>query len=58
MIVQQYRHDYPPDLDWPTQFDGINNVAWLAVILLLADVVVEAVRDAVRPADPAPPDDA
>ncbi len=58
VIVQQYRHNYPSDLDWPTQFDGINDIAWLAVILLLADVVVEAVRrhGGHRPA-PAPPDD-
>ncbi len=59
VIVQQYRHNYPSDLDWPTQFDGINDVAWLAVILLLADVVVEAVRRrGVHRPTPAPPDDA
>ena len=58
VIVQQYRYSYPSDLDWPTQFDGINDVAWLAVILLLADVVVEAVRRrGVRGPSPAPPDD-
>jgi len=52
-------YGYPSDLDWPTQFDGINDVAWLAVILLLADVVVEAVRRrGVRGPSPAPPDDA
>ena len=44
VIVQQHRHDYPSDLDWPGYFTRINNVAWLAVILLLADVVVEALR--------------
>jgi arabinofuranan 3-O-arabinosyltransferase len=59
VIVQQYRHNYPSDLDWPTQFDGINDVAWLAVILLLADVVVEAVRRrGVHRPTPAPPEDA
>ena len=44
VVVQQYRYDYPPDLDWPGHFQRINNLAWLAVILLLADVVVEALR--------------
>jgi arabinofuranan 3-O-arabinosyltransferase len=44
VLVQQYRHDSPADLDWPGKFSGINNVAWLAVVLLLADVVVEALR--------------
>jgi hypothetical protein len=44
VIVQQHRYGYPSDLDWPPQFTRINEVAWLAVILLLADVVVERVR--------------
>jgi hypothetical protein len=44
VIVQQQRHHYPPDLDWPPQFTKINQIAWLAVILLLADVVVEWLR--------------
>jgi hypothetical protein len=44
VIVQQRRYGYPSDLDWPPQFTRINEVAWLAVILLLADVVVERVR--------------
>jgi hypothetical protein len=59
VIVQQYRYNYPSDLDWPTRFDGINDVAWLAVILLLADVVVESVRRRrVRTPAPVPTDDA
>ena len=44
VVVQQYRHDYPADLDWPGKFYDINNVAWLAVILLVADLAVELVR--------------
>ena len=36
------------------QFDGINDLAWLAVILLLADVVVEALRDDGRSASARP----
>ena len=52
VVVQQYRHDYPADLDWPGKFYDINNVAWLAVILLLADLAVERVRK--RAANDAP----
>ncbi len=44
VIVQQHRHHYPSDLDWPPQFTRVNEIAWLAVILLLADVVVEWLR--------------
>jgi arabinofuranan 3-O-arabinosyltransferase len=44
VIVQQHRYGYPSDLDWPPQFTRINEVAWLAVVLLLADVVVERIR--------------
>jgi hypothetical protein len=52
VIVQQHRHHYPPDLDWPPQFTRINEIAWLAVILLVADVVVEWLRRR-RPVDDA-----
>jgi len=44
VVVQQYRYDYVADLDWPGRFTSVNNLAWLAVVLLLADVVVELVR--------------
>jgi hypothetical protein len=44
VIVQQRRYGYPADLDWPPQFTGINEIAWLAIVLLLADVVIERVR--------------
>ena len=52
VIVQQYRHDYPSDLDWPGYFTRVNNLAWLAVILLLADVVVERLRGTGRANEP------
>lgn len=44
VIVQQYRHDYVADLDWPGRFTAVNNLVWLAVILLLADAVIERLR--------------
>ncbi len=44
VVVQQYRHDYVADLDWPGRFASVNDLAWLAVVLLLADVVIEVLR--------------
>ncbi len=56
VVVQQYRYHYVPDLDWPGRFERINDLAWLAVILLLADVVVAFVRrrSLSRPSDSPP----
>jgi hypothetical protein len=48
VIVQQYRHDYVADLDWPGRFTSVNDLAWLAVVLLLADVVIEVLRRRAR----------
>jgi hypothetical protein len=56
VIVQQHRYGYPSDLDWPPQFTRINEVAWLSMILLLADVVVARVRRSDRAPAPAPDD--
>jgi arabinofuranan 3-O-arabinosyltransferase len=44
VIVQQYRYDYVADLDWPGRFTSVNDLAWLAVVLLLTDVVIEVLR--------------
>jgi len=44
VIVQQHRYDYVSDLDWPNRFQRINDVAWLAVLLLLTDVLVQWAR--------------
>jgi arabinofuranan 3-O-arabinosyltransferase len=44
VVAQQYRYDYVADLDWPGRFTKVNDVAWLAVVLLLADVVIAALR--------------
>ena len=57
MIVQQHRYGYPSDLDWPPQFTRINEVAWLSVVLLLADVVVERVRRSAPAPEAAPATD-
>ena len=44
MTVQQYRHRYTPDFFWLTHFDRVQEIAWLAVILLACDALVEVVR--------------
>ncbi len=44
VVIQQSRHVYPSVFEWPTFFDGVHAVAWLAVVLLAADAVVELVR--------------
>jgi arabinofuranan 3-O-arabinosyltransferase len=45
VVVQQLRHGYPTIASWPSQFDAVADLAWLAVWLLAADVVVQRVRD-------------
>ena len=40
----QYRHNYPPQFEWPLNFDRVRNVAWIAVVLLVVDVLVGSVR--------------
>jgi arabinofuranan 3-O-arabinosyltransferase len=44
VIVQQHRFDYVSDLDWPNRFRRINDIAWLAVLLLFTDVLVQWAR--------------
>jgi hypothetical protein len=44
VIVQQYRHRYAYEFFWVDHFTRASNVAWLAVLLLTADAVVELVR--------------
>lgn len=44
ILIQQSRYWYPAIFEWPTFFDRVHIVGWLAVVLLAADVVVEHVR--------------
>ena len=53
VIVQQGRYRYPPIYNWPSNFGSVADLAWLAVMLLGADVVVQFVRHRVaRRGDP------
>jgi len=42
--VQQAHHHYPPEFEWPTFFRTAHRLGWLAVALLVADAMVEALR--------------
>jgi len=44
VAVHQFRNDFTADFNWPLHFDRINDVAWLAVILLASDALVELLR--------------
>jgi len=43
-VVQQYRYRYFSTFEWPLHFDRVDDIAWLAMILLVADVVIELAR--------------
>jgi arabinofuranan 3-O-arabinosyltransferase len=41
MGARQLLTNLPPGFDWPTYFEGAQSPAWIAVLLLLLDAVVE-----------------
>jgi len=45
IAAQQFRFDYPPLFEWPTFFDNVHVLGWCAAGFLLADAVLEALRD-------------
>jgi arabinofuranan 3-O-arabinosyltransferase len=45
VFVQQWRHRYPGVFEWPTFFDRVHVLGWIAVAFLAADALVEMVRD-------------
>ena len=55
--VQQYRNKYFPTFEWPKHFDRVNDLAWLAIVLLACDAVVEILRTRARRDDPVDPAD-
>jgi arabinofuranan 3-O-arabinosyltransferase len=42
--VQQFRYDYFPTFEWPRHFERVNDLAWLAIVLLACDALVEITR--------------
>lgn len=56
VIVQEGRYRYPAIFSWPSNFGSADNFAWLAIMLLGADAVVQIVRHhAARDPDPPEP---
>ncbi|MFI5053312.1 MAG: alpha-(1-_3)-arabinofuranosyltransferase family protein, partial [Acidimicrobiia bacterium] len=53
VVVQQYRYTYFSDFGWPAHFERVNELAWLSIILLAADVLVELLRVHAPPSDAA-----
>jgi hypothetical protein len=47
---QQIRYHYAAQFEWPTRFHAAHVLAWLAVLLLAADALLEGIRR--RRADP------
>ena len=44
VTIQQARHGYPAVFEWPTYFDDVHVIGWLAVLLLGADALCDVVR--------------
>jgi hypothetical protein len=44
IVAEQYRYKYPSVFEWPTLFPHARTPAWIAVVLLAADMVVEIVQ--------------
>jgi hypothetical protein len=40
-VVFQFRHRVPTDFNWPQLLDRVHTLGWMAVVLLLVDVVVD-----------------
>jgi hypothetical protein len=56
VVVQQWRHQYLPTIEWPSNLSSANDVAWTAILLLGSDAVAGLLRGrwagAVRSATP------
>jgi hypothetical protein len=44
IVFEQYRHRYPSVFEWPTLFPHARTPAWIAVVVLAADAVVEVLQ--------------
>src|SRR5262249_57008710 len=44
VLLEQTLNEYPPVFEWPTFFDRVHVLGWLAVVLIAADALVEVVR--------------
>ncbi|HTL83729.1 MAG TPA: hypothetical protein VL856_00990, partial [Acidimicrobiia bacterium] len=46
IAAEQVQHRFPSVFEWPTLFPYARTPAWIAVVLLAADAIVEVVRRA------------
>jgi hypothetical protein len=57
VLLEQTLNSYPPVFEWPTFFERVHVLGWLAVGLLAADALVEVVRTRRRRASDPPSSD-
>lgn len=43
VVVWQIRYDIPPGFEWPGEFSRAHPLAWLAVLVLVADTVIDRI---------------
>ena len=55
IVVEQYRYRYPPVFEWPTVFPHARTLAWIAVVVVMADGIVEILRSRAGPRGPEEP---
>ena len=55
IVVEQYRYRYPPVFEWPTVFPHARSLAWIAVVLVMGDGIVEILRSRAGPRRPEEP---
>jgi arabinofuranan 3-O-arabinosyltransferase len=48
MSVEQKRLNFPPVFEWPTLFPRARTFAWIAVMIIAADMIVELLRERSR----------
>jgi hypothetical protein len=44
LVLQQHRYRYPSVFEWPTLFPRARTPAWIAVVLLAGDAMIDVVR--------------
>jgi hypothetical protein len=45
LVIGQIRYDHPSVFEWPTLFPRARTIAWIAVMLLVADAIIEIMRE-------------
>jgi arabinofuranan 3-O-arabinosyltransferase len=45
IVTKNYVNKYPPLFEWPTFFDSVHVLGWLAIVFVAADALVEVLRE-------------